>query len=178
MMNDLNLKFFSSAILILILSACSSEPSVDNPDDFTGNEITYPLASGSNYNITGFVVLKEKKDGFTTVNIELSGMSGTEGLEFPVHLHFGNITTDNAEIAALLSPVNGKTWKSSTILKMLANETQITYSELLNFDASIKIHFSATGVNKDIILSAGNIGSAQDVTDPSGRFSIAICKSE
>jgi hypothetical protein len=177
-MSGLNLKVFGSAILLLSLGACASEPSANNPDEFTGNEITYPLASGSTYNITGYVVFKERNDGFTTINIDLSGMKGTDGLEFPVHLHFGNIATDNAEVAALLNPVDGKTWKSSSTLKMLANETPITYTELLNFDASIKIHFAATGVNKDIILSAGNIGSAKDVTDPSGRFSIAVCKSE
>jgi hypothetical protein len=177
-MSGLNLKVFGCAILLLSLGACSSEPTVNNPDDFTGNEITYPLASGSTYNITGFVVFKERNDGFTTINIDLSGMKGTDGLAFPVHLHAGNIATDNAEVAALLSPVDGKTWRSSTTLKMLSNETPITFAELQKFNGSIKIHFAATGVNKDIILSAGNIGSAKDIIDSAGRFSIAVCKSE
>jgi hypothetical protein len=175
-MKRFHFNFFGSAIFILLVGSCSNEPAIDKPTDFTGREITYPLASGSQFNITGYVDFKERKDGYTTINIELSGMEGTNGLKFPVHLHYGNIGTNNAEVAALLNPVDGNTWKSSTVLKMLSNESPITYADLLQFDASIKIHFAATGINKDIILSAGNIGSALD--DPSGRMGIAICKSE
>jgi hypothetical protein len=165
--------------VLLVLGGCSvGDPAVQKASDFTGNEITYPLASASEFNISGSVTLKERKDGSTTLDIVLNGMEGTEGLEFPVHLHNGNVATDNAEIAAVLQPVSGKSWKSSTVLKTLTDESAVKFDDLKNADACIKIHFAATGINKDIILSAGNIGKATDSPDANGRFSVAVCKSE
>jgi len=173
------IKAFCAGITVIMFSACStSEPSVKRPTDFTGNEITYSLISGSEFNISGTVVLKEQADGFTTIEISLNGMDGTEGLEFPVHLHYGNVSTDNAEVVALLNPVDGNTWKSSTVLEYLADETIMKFSDLKDIDACIKIHLAATGASKDVILSAGNIGTAIDSPDSSGKFKVGICKSE
>lgn len=177
-MKSLIKSFLISAMAISLYSCSQNDPLLKQPDGLTGNEITYSLVSGSAFNISGVVVLKEQNDGFTTIEIALNGMEGTNGLEFPVHLHYGNISTDNAEVAAVLEPVDGKTWKSSTVLKYLSDETVVKFYDLKVIDACIKIHLAATGVDRDVILSAGNIGVASENPDLAGRVKVGICKSE
>ncbi len=169
----------SCIIALLYLTGCSkNEPAMEKPSDFTGNEVTYALASGSAYSISGTAIFKERKDGFTTINISLNGIDGGKGAEFPVHLHFGDISKEKANVASLLQPVDGATGKSETILKQLADESSIKFSDLKALNACIKIHLSATGDGANVILSAGNVGSAVTSASTSGRLSIGICKSE
>ena len=105
-------------------------------------------------------------------------LTGTSGdLVHPVHLHLGNISVDNAELAATLNPVLGKKGLSETNLKMLADESPVTYDQLKQMDACIKIHLAEAGPDQDIILAGGNIGSAAGSLS-GGRIKIAICKSE
>src|ERR1043165_9719466 len=96
-----------SAFLVL---AC--QDSDEAKSEFTGNESTYALAAGSQYNISGTVTFREKLDGSTLITVELDGTSGT--LQHPVRLHLGNISQDGADVAALLTPVAGSTGKSET----------------------------------------------------------------
>ncbi len=112
-------------------------------DDYTGNEVVYPLQSGSVYPISGTATFKEKKDGNTVIIIELSGTEGN--IEHPVHLHVGEITTPGAQVAALLNPVTGATGKSETTFVSLADETLLNYSQLIELNACIKIHLAASG---------------------------------
>ncbi len=111
--------------------------------DFTGNEVTYDLQSASEYNVAGVVTMKEKRDGTTQVTVKLTGTSGESKL--PVHLHLGDISSPGADVAALLSPVNAKTGTSETILKRLADETPVSYSDLIKLNACVKIHLSDVG---------------------------------
>jgi hypothetical protein len=97
---------------------------------------------------------------------------------FPVHLHFGDIGADKAQVAAQLKPILGKTGKSETVLTMLADESPVTFNDLKTLEACVKIHLAASGENKDIILAAGNIGSAAINQNPGSRLSIGLCKSE
>ena len=141
----------------------------------TGNEMVYPLQKASDYNISGTVNIKEKCDGSSIVVVSLTGTEGD--IEHPVHLHFGNITASGSDVAALLNPVIGSTGQSKTLLKQMADETPITYRQLIDLNASIKVHLAASGPDRDIILAAGNIGAASnDVSD--GRAGVGLCKSE
>ncbi len=87
--------------------------------------------------------MKEKRDGTTQVVVKLTGTSGESKL--PVHLHLGDISTPGADVAALLNPVNSKTGTSETILKQLADESEVTYSDLIKLDACVKIHLPDVG---------------------------------
>jgi len=145
-------------------------------NDFTGNEVTYDLPSASQFNVSGIVTFKEKKDGSTLVVVQLNGTSGESKL--PVHLHLGDISTPGADVAALLNPVNAKEGSSETILKQLANETEVSYPDLIKLSACIKIHLSDTGPERDIILAGGNIGASITKSIANGRTGIASCKSE
>lgn len=147
-----------------------------NTNDFTGNEFTYDLQSASQYNVSGIVTFKEKRDGSTQVVIQLTGTSGDSKL--PVHLHLGDISTPAADVAALLSPVNANTGTSQTILKQLADESEVSFTDLINLNACIKIHLSDVGPERDIILAGGNIGESASKGITSGKIGIGICKSE
>lgn len=170
------MKLMSISLLSLGLFLFSCEDGEKQlTSDLTGNETVYSLVQGSQYQISGNITFKEKKDGSTQVEVSLAGTSGE--LYHPVHLHVGDISLPDADLAAQLNPVYGKTGTSSTNLKMLADESVITYNELKTFAGSIKIHLAAAGPERDIILAAGNIGTLSSGV-PGGRLSIATCKSE
>jgi hypothetical protein len=157
----------------LAFAACQENEATD---DFTGNETTYSLQSASQYAISGTITFKERKDGATTASVALNGTNGDQ--KFPVHLHLGDLATPAADIAVLLSPVTASTGKSETKITELTNETSITYTQLLDLEACIKIHLAESGPDRDIILSAGNIGKSSKLESTNGRLGISICKSE
>jgi hypothetical protein len=160
--------------LVSVFAACQENENALS--DFTGNEVTYALQSGSVYPVSGAVTFKEKKDGTTRVVVALSG---TEGNIFhPVHLHLGNIATPDAAVAALLNPVKGSTGTSETDLNTLADESPISYAALVELNACIKIHLADSGPDRDIILAGGNIGSAFNNASGRGRVEFGVCKSE
>jgi len=168
-MKNVILGVFAGALLM----SCQENESISV--ETTGNEMVYPLQKASDYNISGTVSIKEKCDGSSIVVVTLAGTEGE--IEHPVHLHLGNINESGSDVAALLNPVIGSTGQSETLLTHLADETQITYRQLLDFNASIKVHLAASGPDRDIILAAGNIGAASaDIAG--GRAGVGICKSE
>ncbi|MEJ1237583.1 hypothetical protein WBG78_05630 [Chryseolinea sp. T2] len=166
---------FLGLTMIAGLIACQDKEEVKT--EFTGNETVYALLQASDYPINGTITFRERLDGSTSIDVALSGTEGN--VEHPVHLHMGDISTPSADVAALLTPVLGSTGKSETILTRLADEQSISYKDLVALNACIKIHLSATGESRDIILAGGNIGAnaAKDVsTGRSAAF--ATCKSE
>ncbi|PZR21633.1 MAG: hypothetical protein DI538_29505 [Azospira oryzae] len=160
----------------LILLACQETESVNEVTDFTGNETTYLLQQASDYAVNGTILFKEKKDGTTIANVQLNGTDGT--LKYPVHLHLGNIATPNAEVALLLSPVNADNGKSETIITHLADDSSVTYQQLIGMEACIKIHLAESGPDRDVILAGGNIGKSSLKEATSGRIGFSVCKSE
>lgn len=156
---------------LLLLLAC--EENGETPDLLTGNEVVYTLEAGSTYPITGTLTIKEKKDGSSFILTELSGTEGS--VQHPVHLHLGDFSTPDAEIAALLTPVLGSTGKSETTLSTLANETPITFAQLIELNACVKIHLAESGPGRDVILAGTNIGVAIQSAS-NGRIGIASCQ--
>ncbi len=137
----------------------------------TGRSITYPLFTGAaEWGYEGEATFAERKDGFTLLTIQLTGPTGTS--KFPAHLHEGPYSVD-ADMAAMLTPVDAATGKSETLLKQLANGTEITYGELIGFNGHIKVHLG-DGDNKSVILAYGNIGSNPATAS---RASLANCAS-
>ncbi|HMG89952.1 MAG TPA: hypothetical protein VK589_07825 [Chryseolinea sp.] len=156
-----------------VVTACQENESISI--DTTGNELTYPLQQASEYEISGTVSIKEKCDGSSIVTVSLTGTEGD--IEHPVHLHLGNISEPGADVVALLNPVLGSTGRSETLLKQLSDETSITYRQLIDLNACIKVHLAASGQDRDIVLAGGNIGAAtSDIAG--GRAAVGLCKSE
>lgn len=169
------MKKFICVLLAGGLFAACQDSETTQPSDLTGDESSYALLAGSTYPISGTVTFKEKTDGTALVTVALTGTEGD--LQMPVHLHLGNISAPDAAVTALLTPVTGSTGLSETLLTKLADETPITYKELIALNACIKVHLSDAGPDKNTILAAGNIGKA--VEDSSnGRVGISVCKSE
>jgi len=159
---------------LLLLAACQDN---DQPaSDFTGNEATYALLQGSQYDIDGTVTIKEKNDGSAFIVVALSGTEGD--IQHPVHLHLGNIAEPGADVYASLTPVLGKTGISETHLTKLADESAITYKQLIELVACVKVHLAASGPDKDIVLAGGNIGKASTDDSSGGRLGFGVCKSE
>jgi hypothetical protein len=155
-MKRILLALFVGAVVI----ACQENESISV--DTTGNEMVYPLQQASDYAISGTISIREKCDGSSIV---------------VVSLHLGTISEPGADVAALLNPVLGSTGQSETLLKQLSDETQITYRQLIDLSACIKVHLAASGPDRDIVLAGGNIGAANsDIAG--GRAGVGICKSE
>lgn len=161
----------SLIILVGVGIGCQKSETIS---EFTGNETTYALQQASEYVISGTATLKERKDGATTVVVQLSGTEGES--TYPVHLHLGDITTPKADVAAILNPLFGKTGRSETRIDKLADETSVSYNDLVGLNACMKIHLSDVGAERNIILAGGNIGVS--TSTPSGRRGFAVCKSE
>lgn len=166
------------ALVMIVPAGCDSNEA-NTESDLTGNEVTYALYSGSDYGITGVITVKERKDGYADIKIKLEGSAlDNSNREFPVHLHMGDVSIEGAEVAALLNPVASSKKESVTTLQQLSDETRVTYTQLTQLDACIKIHLSASGPESDIILAGGNIGAAQANEGSSGSrvLVIAPCK--
>jgi hypothetical protein len=164
-------KIIAGMVLAVLFWSCQENEAIDAA--FTGNETVYALQAGSTYPINGTATFREKKDGSTVISILLTGTEGN--VQHPVHLHLGTLATPDADVAALLTPVFGSSGKSETTLTLLADETTITYNQLISLDACIKIHLAEAGSDRDIILAGGNIGNS---TAAKTSDRIAVCKSD
>ncbi len=158
-------------IAVAVLAGCQKAEVVS---EFTGNQASYGLVPASQYAVSGTVTFKERKDGATTVLVQLKGTDGTAQL--PVHLHMGDMATNGAAIAAILDPANAKTGTSETIIAQLADQTKVSYRDLLKLSAYINVHASVSGPESAVILAAGNIGV--NGTNPSSSARIGICSNK
>ncbi|HEY8938440.1 MAG TPA: hypothetical protein VIM65_24640 [Cyclobacteriaceae bacterium] len=162
---------------------CSQQDEVakktSTSSDLTGNSVTYSLQAGSYWNVDGSIVFNEKTDGTALIEIKVNNLGEDDADQHPVHLHLGDLSVDKAGVAAQLNPVDGKTGQSTTNLKMLADESLITYAQLKELNACIKIHLAASGEGQSIVLAGSNVGTAVSQTTTNGRVSsLGICKSE
>ncbi len=166
------MKYLISTFAFLFLLACNDD---EEALPYTGNEVSFDLEQSSQFPIEGIVTILERRDANVEIRIELTGTDGD--IQHPTHLHFGDVSTPDAEIAQVLTPVDGQTGESITIFSTLNDESAITYTDLLTFDGHIKVHQDG-GPNKSTILASGNIGSAFTKNASSGRQKVAVCKSE
>ena len=164
-------------VILLLISALSACQKSEVVSQYTGNEVTYALQQSSTYDVSGTITFRERKDGQIYAVIQMSGVSGSS--KHPVHLHLGDITVQGADVALLMEPVDGTSGHSETIFNKLSDESIIDYQKLTKLNACIKIHLSSTGAGKDVVLAAGNIGTAVTAANPGGRTTgVGLCKSE
>lgn len=168
----MKLAFLLTLLWCSLLVGCTD--SSDNAiDEFTGNEVVYDLIQSSDFPISGTVTFKERTDGEVQVVVALQGTQGE--IFHPVHLHFGDLSTPDAEIAFLLNDLKGSEGLSSTTVSILSDETIFDFAAVDKFNGSIKVHLGAIGEDSDVILAAGNIGSNKNIL--TGRQKVAICNS-
>lgn len=156
-------------LLLLGFVACSED---DNVSEFTGNEMVYNLTPESTYyDGSGTVTIKERVDQGITIDIAMDP-TGSGGAH-PAHLHYGTFDVPDAQMAAMLNPVDAVTGTSSTTIYKFLDDTEVTYNDILSFDGSIKVHLD-DGANKTVVIAATNIGinASMDIGD------IAICSNK
>ncbi|MCC5930830.1 MAG: hypothetical protein JJU28_16415 [Cyclobacteriaceae bacterium] len=149
------MKIFSILLLtFIILFACETQSRFDADEIYTGNAVVYPLFAGTEFPFDGKVTIRERTDEFTEIDIQVKNTQGPR--YFPIHLHYSSFDV-SADLAAWLEPLSAATGNSKTLIKYLANESPVTYHDLIEFDGHIKIHLES-GPMRDVILSYGNIG--------------------
>lgn len=170
-----NLNFLKIAILLFgvaLFVACSSkddapapqDPPIDKIDPTdddpapadpapTGQEKSFPLGSLSDLTVVGSAKFIEFDDNSITVELEIS--NAVAGGSHPAHIHV-NTAAETGNIAISLTPVDGDTGKSTTIVTKLDDDTAITYAQLLDFDGYINVHNSTDDLGT--LVAQGDVG--------------------
>ncbi|MBL6449248.1 hypothetical protein JMN32_23260 [Fulvivirga sp. 29W222] len=159
----------------VIIASCSDDDQAENTL-FTGREVTYNLLQGSDFPVYGTVTFKERKDLSLQAVVKLEGTEGDA--VHPAHMHYGDISNPDAEMALPLNDLSAKTGESLTLITKLMDETPFGYDDMMTFGGSVKVHLAATGDGKSVVLAGGNIGEDTKASSISGRVKIAVCKSE
>ncbi len=157
-------------VLIAMTGCTESEPS-----RYTGNRVEYALFQSSDFSYSGTLEVLELSSGELEFNIRLSGARGNESVSFPAHLHFGDYQQKDAQIAAMLQPVNSATLSSKTIVNQLSDGTVLNFERLKIFAGHVKIHLAAEGPEYSIILVSGNVGINSSNADTFDPTKISVC---
>jgi len=170
-----------TAFLILFVTglfiSCGDDNTTSISDEFTGRESEFILRQASDFPVSGKVTFKERSDFSLQVVVELNGTEGN--ISHPVHLHYGDLSTPDAEIAVLLNDLNATSGVSETIITVLSDESNFRFDDLTDFEGSVKVHLSANGDGRDVVLAGGNVGLSAGKSNTSGRLNdISVCKSE
>ena len=145
-------------LLLITVASCNKDDSYI--EEFTGNEVSYSLFSASDIGSAGMVTFKERTDGGVDIVVALDQQFSNGS--FPVHLHYGDLSIEDAPQATLLSDYSGGDNMSETTIFTLADESDFDFARAQDFDGSIKIHLASNGPDYDVLIAAGNIGSNQD----------------
>ena len=170
--------YFTMLVFIALTVACGGEDAGDS--EFTGNEVRMELIPGtvSGNTTSGTLLIRERTTGEAQLDITLNNV--ITGAEHPVHLHFGSLD-DNGDVATYLTTLRETdgVGVSSTILTRLDNDESVSFSSLITFNGSIKIHFEASGPLEDAVLGSANIGlnSGENEAYLNGLKSITTCNS-
>ncbi len=161
--------------IILILGWLFFSCNPDNEELYTGNTLTYELYSASDYNYTGSLTIKELANKDLEFNLKLNGAKSDAAYLFPAHLHFGAYDQPEAAIAHLLSPIDIRTLSSTTVIRSLTDGQKLTFADLANLDAHVKVHLADSGPDYQVILSAGNIGKNDNSVETFQKSMITVC---
>lgn len=152
MKNFLRLSFlpFLFLVSIIFFVACS--------DDYTSPELPgeskqFVLFTKSNPSISGTVTFSKRSDNETLITVQLTGTSA--GGSHPAHLH-SNSAAESGGILLDLNPIDGRTGKSETVVKSLNSGSPITYNQLIDLNAYVNVHLSASDLAT--LIAQGDIG--------------------
>jgi len=125
------------AIAILWVTSCDSEL-----PDVSGKNRVYELSALTAERIEGQVIIRERNDGSTQLEISLDGLAPQAQL--PAYVHF-NTALEGGGIAITLEPVDGNSGTSVTEVTQLDNGTPLGYDELIEFDGHLNSSLVAQG---------------------------------
>ncbi|MGK7389496.1 MAG: CHRD domain-containing protein [Candidatus Cyclobacteriaceae bacterium M2_1C_046] len=146
----------ANILYLFLIVGLISFSSCDDDDDvvgFTGNEVSFPLFEVDGSDIEGMALFAERNDGSILVRLIMSRT--TAGNTHPAHIHQGTASM-GGDIAISLTPVDGSTGQSETIITQTDAGNSIGFEELTNFDGYINVHKSETEL--DVLLAQGDMG--------------------
>lgn len=160
---SLPMRVLSIVFLLICFVSCKDDDT--NPSEFTGNEMVYNLTNDPTYyDGSGTVTFRERVDAGVTIDIAMdpTGSGGSH----PAHLHYGTFDVPDAEMAAMLTPVDAATGASTTTIYKFLDDTEVSYNDIMSFDGSVKVHLD-DGANKKVVIAATNIGinASMDISD-------------
>ncbi len=137
-----------AVVLIMILTGCQEEE--------MANEVSFELFQAGFKPTRGAVNFTELGPAKIRVHVDLSPIG--EG-EYAAHLHYGNIR-EVGELAYRLTPVNGETGQSVTVLDqvVLPDGELLTFEVLERMNGSVKVHQN-TELFSNLVLAYGNVGA-------------------
>ena len=138
----------------LVFTSCKDDD--DFPIPLPDTKV-YELEPVADSTIEGTATFVRVDDRTTSITIVLTG-TPTGGIH-PAHIH-ANSVEEGGPIVISLTPVDGTTGLSNTIVQTTDDGTPISYEELLNYDGHLNVHLSAEQL--DVYIAQGNIGSNED----------------
>lgn len=142
---------------------------------YTGNEISYNLYQGSDFDYSGKVSAREMANGEIEITVELVGKKESSDYFFPAHLHFGSYDSNDSPVAYLLNAVDLRELKSVTILGQLSDGRKLSFEDFKAFDGHIKVHLADSGPEYQIILTAGNVGKNDNSPEAFKLENMTLC---
>jgi len=119
----------------------------------TGTMGSFIINSVGSSGVTGTVTFDELDDASVKITVSLTGTSS--GNLHPAHIH-DNSAAEGGGIAISLTPIDGGTGLSETIVTAKDDGTSISYSELTGYDGYVNVHLSADELGT--IVGQGDIG--------------------
>jgi len=157
MMNNLT----TTRILVMILFMCTFVFTSCRDDDETPlplpDSVVYDLESVADSTIEGTATFVRVDSRTTSITIVLTG-TPTGGIH-PAHIH-ANSAEEGGPIVISLTPVDGTTGVSNTLVQRFDDGTPVSFEELLDYDGHLNVHLSQEQL--DVIVAQGNIGSNAD----------------
>ncbi|WPP51071.1 CHRD domain-containing protein [Catalinimonas niigatensis] len=119
----------------------------------TGESVTYMLDERDAEGISGIATLYERNSGNSLLVLDIEGT--TEGGSHPAHIH-ANTAAETGGIVIDLTNVDGATGMSMSTIRQFNDGSSVSYSELLEYDGYINVHFSAADLGT--IVAQGDLG--------------------
>jgi hypothetical protein len=119
----------------------------------TGTSDSFDLDAVGSSNVSGTITFNELEDASIKIVVTLNGTA--EGGSHPAHIH-DNSAAEGGGIAVSLTPIDGATGISETVVTAKDDGTPITYTELINYDGYVNVHLSAEDLGT--IVAQGDIG--------------------
>ena len=127
------MKRISYSLISLFLCLISCEEELPN---VSGKNRLYEITSISDDRIDGQMIIRERNDGSTQLELSLNGVRSDH--VHPAYIHF-NTALEGGGIAMTLIPVDGNSSTSVTEITKLDSGVPISYDELVAFDGHINI---------------------------------------
>lgn len=152
--------FFLTFLVLVSMSSFMGCSDDDNAPQLTGESKQFDLFSKSNSAISGVVTFATRDDGATVITVQLNGTSA--GGSHPAHIH-ANTAAEGGSILLDLTPVDGASGRSETVVTALNDGSLITYQQLINdLNGYINVHLSTSDLAT--IIAQGDIGKNELTT--------------